>query len=275
MKLLSFLSDSPLFAYSLIAMVITGSIILSFAESMSSANSEGELKPAGFAVVELFTSQGCSSCPPADRNLSELAREYRDKPVYLLSFHVDYWDYLGWKDPFSDKNYSDRQRRYATAFRSSRIYTPQMVVNGSQEFVGSRRGEARSNIDRALGGESRAAALAVSVRPDGQTAHITVDNLPDTDDLMLNVALVQRAADNEVNRGENRGRHLSHANVVRDFESIRLDGKSTESSTLTIPVNVSLSNLECIAYLQDRQTMQVTLAGRTELPKAGMSSSSQ
>ena len=102
------------------------------------------------AVVELFTSQGCSSCPPADRLLSKLARDprYQGK-VIPLSFHVDYWNSIGWTDPFSSNRWSERQRVYAgRVFHSNRIYTPQVVVNGRSECVGNSEGEVTGRIAR-------------------------------------------------------------------------------------------------------------------------------
>src|SRR6185295_6297026 len=108
-------------------------------------------------VVELFTSQGCSSCPPADRLLSTLRSDPRVVP---LAFHVDYWNYIGWTDPFSSARWSQRQQAYARAFASNRIYTPQLVVNGTSECVGSNEGEGRQRIAKA---EAAAADGQVSV----------------------------------------------------------------------------------------------------------------
>src|SRR5947209_3544323 len=88
----------------------------------------------GFAVVELFTSEGCSSCPAADETLAKVAREYPEN-VYVLGFHVDYWDRLGWKDVYSSADYTNRQREYAQQFNLNSIYTPEVVVNGRVEFV--------------------------------------------------------------------------------------------------------------------------------------------
>src|SRR5262245_9342561 len=103
---------------------------------------------ARFALLELFTSEGCSSCPPADALLARLASEARNagRRVYALSFHVDYWDRLGWKDRYSSAAYSKRQGEYARRFRLASLYTPQLVVNGEQEMVGS---DARS-VEAAL-----------------------------------------------------------------------------------------------------------------------------
>ena len=97
-------------------------------------------------LVELFTSQGCSSCPPADRLLLDLAAD-EDLDIVPLAFHVDYWNYIGWKDPFSDAAWSDRQRAYAAAARSHRIYTPQLVFDGREHHVGRSEAQSRAAID--------------------------------------------------------------------------------------------------------------------------------
>src|SRR6476620_3102500 len=107
----------------------------------------------GFAVVELFTSEGCSSCPPADAVLARLAADTRDRglAVYPLAFHVDYWDRLGWRDPHSAKAYTDRQYAYAAALGAAgQVYTPQMVVNGTAAFAGSNAREADRQVAAAL-----------------------------------------------------------------------------------------------------------------------------
>jgi hypothetical protein len=99
-------------------------------------------------IVELFTSQGCSSCPSADKNLAEIVEnaERNHEPVYGLSFHVDYWNHLGWKDPYSNRAFTERQRNYAKLMNSESIYTPQIVINGENEFVGSNVKSIRGTI---------------------------------------------------------------------------------------------------------------------------------
>ena len=103
----------------------------------------------GFAVLELFTSEGCSSCPPADQLIGEIEKQYKDQPVYILAYHVDYWNNLSWKDKFSSVENSKRQQQYSQALRSQ-VYTPQLVVNGKKEFVGSDRDAVESAIQTAL-----------------------------------------------------------------------------------------------------------------------------
>ncbi|HLX67565.1 MAG TPA: DUF1223 domain-containing protein, partial [Puia sp.] len=119
----------------------------------------------GFAVVELFTSEGCSSCPPADQLVARIQQEDQDQPVYILVFHVDYWDRLGWKDAFSDKRYTQRQNLYASWLNLQSIYTPQIVVNGRKEFVGSQESTLRnaihSSLDEAPGAELTLSAITL------------------------------------------------------------------------------------------------------------------
>src|SRR5437899_2881738 len=102
-------------------------------------------------VVELFTSQGCSSCPAADKNLAEIIEkaEANGQQVIGLSFHVDYWNYIGWKDPYSKAEFTERQRKYALRMNSENIYTPQMIVNGESEFVGSDKNTSTKEIGKA------------------------------------------------------------------------------------------------------------------------------
>ena len=104
----------------------------------------------GFAVVELFTSEGCSSCPPADAVIAKLEKENTDKSIYILAFHVDYWNRLGWKDVFSSADYSKRQNDYARFLHLQSVYTPQIVVDGKTEFVGSEENTLRAAIHTSL-----------------------------------------------------------------------------------------------------------------------------
>src|ERR1700730_14813133 len=104
----------------------------------------------GFAVVELFTSEGCSSCPPADELVARIQKENNDQPVYILAFHVDYWNNLGWKDSFSSSAFSKRQNQYADWLNLRSVYTPQVILNGRKEFVGSDEGLLRNAIKAGL-----------------------------------------------------------------------------------------------------------------------------
>ena len=170
-------------------------------------------------VVELFTSEGCSSCPPADALLAELAGR---TDVLALSFHVDYWDRLGWKDPFSSPDATQRQHGYAELLGLATVYTPQMVVDGRWQAVGSDRSE----VEQALGSaRSNRHGVPVALAVDHGRAQITLGQGGDgvAGDLLL-VGFDRRHI-TAVSRGENGGRTLSHVDVVRSIEEIgQFDG---------------------------------------------------
>ena len=165
-------------------------------------------------VVELFTSEGCSSCPPADALLAELARR---PDVLALSFHVDYWDRLGWKDPFSSRAATDRQSRYAKLLKLATVYTPQIVVDGRWEAVGSDR----ADVERALELARRdPPEVPVTLALDHGQAQIALG--PGGGVAAASVLLIgfDRRHVTAVKRGENSGRTLAHVDVVRGVEEI-------------------------------------------------------
>ncbi len=184
------------------------------------------------AVVELFTSEGCSSCPPADALLERIDAEARKRaqPVYCLSFHVDYWDHLGWKDRFSEESITQRQTAYSQHLGLKSSDTPQMIVNGTEQFLGSDKKLATSALKAAL---SQIAPVSLDVTTSASDQEVTVNcqvrNAPPN--ALLCVAWVDATATSAPNRGENQGRQLQHVNVVRDFQSVTLtpdfDGKVT------------------------------------------------
>jgi hypothetical protein len=200
-------------------------------------------------VIELFTSQGCSSCPVADRNLSQLLNESRKgtKEIYALSFHVDYWNYIGWKDPYSQKLFTERQRIYAEKLESS-VYTPQMIVNGEVEFVGSSLAEARNAINKTAAKKSnyQIQILEWSIKDNKILFSYTLNRPPENE--TLNIALVERDLQNYVPKGENEGRTLHHDNVVKQFKSIRLE----KSGMIEIEIaKENKQNTSVILYIQD------------------------
>src|SRR5271154_6196566 len=159
------------------------------------------------AVVELFTSEGCSSCPPADAALAEMVANARKSgtPVFPLEFHVDYWNNLGWTDRFSDAAYSRRQSDYARAFRADEVYTPQMIVNGTDQFVGSDRDAAKRAIDAALA-KSASATITVTVSSSGAGSYrVSYAVVGAGRGTAVNVAVVERGLKTTVGGGENGG----------------------------------------------------------------------
>jgi hypothetical protein len=219
-------------------------------------------QPPGFAVVELFTSEGCSSCPPAD----EVAARLRDakKNVFILAYHVDYWDRLGWKDPFSNSFSSKRQQDYAAALGLNNIYTPQMVVNGETEFVGSDETRLLQTVDRDLR-QSDPVSLSLRAAQDpGNQIRVTCST-ESSENLSLQVALVQDHAETNVHRGENAGKLLHHVNIVRDLKTVSMfRGSSTLSFQL--PSGISAADCRVIAFLQENQHGRIRGAAATAIP---------
>jgi hypothetical protein len=224
--------------------------------------------PAVPVVVELFTSEGCSSCPPADEVLTELvsSQSVPGAEVIALGEHVDYWDSLGWRDPFSSAAFSARQRAYDSAvFKSGQVYTPQMVVNGRYEFIGSsmpaaRRAIAAAVVDR----EDLDVMLNVDrVAPGALTIHVEVGptadrRAPATAEVML--AVVENGLVTSVERGENRGRVLHHSAVTRLLTSIG----TTESRTgwtgdhrLAVDAAWKTDALALVAFVQERSSRRI------------------
>ena len=221
----------------------------------------------GFAVVELFTSEGCSSCPPADELVARVQQEDKGLPVYILAFHVDYWDRLGWKDAFSDKAYSDRQRQYAAWLRLSSIYTPQVVVNGRQEFVGSESDALHAAIQTGLQqqGEVQLTLSGLQLNNGKLDWQCRVDGAGGRAHAALVVALVERSAVTKVGAGENSGKTLSHVQIVRQFAMAAPDGKGNSAGKLDWPEGIAPGQAEVIAFLQDQEDGKIIAATRSQV----------
>ncbi|MEM7302088.1 MAG: DUF1223 domain-containing protein [Pseudomonadota bacterium] len=169
------------------------------------------------AVVELFTSQGCNSCPPADKILASYAES---KDVLALSWHVDYWNYLGWKDTFSKAEFTDRQRRYAISMRRRQIYTPQAVVNGLDHVVGSRGGDLR-NMIRAHEKAGKSPNVPISVQHNGNSIKVDIQSDDAAHaDATLWMVYFNRSGKVKIARGENRGKTITYHNVVRGTQML-------------------------------------------------------
>jgi len=225
--------------------------------------SPGKSSAPSFALVELFTSEGCSSSPPADDLLAEIVAEFRarNQPVFALAFHVDYWNSLGWEDPFSTSAYSERQRRYAQVSDSRLVYTPQMIVNGKQEFVGSSRAKAYRSIKSAL---AQPAQITLTLGK-SKTSHdrflaLDYEVSQALTDAVLHIALVEQGIVQQVPRGENAGRTLRHENVVRVLKTVSLNKTLQGQVLLPIPSSIVLENSSVIGYVQDSTTMRVLAA---------------
>ena len=232
--------------------------------------------PQGPVVVELFTSQGCSSCPPADRLLSRLAQDPKlAGRVIPLAFHVDYWDYIGWQDPFSSPRWSQRQKDYARTFRSNRIYTPQLVVGGRTECVGSKEGEVRKRIDEALAAPP-AGRVTLAVEPPTPEGHLRVkvgaalSRAAGPRDLDVWVAVFQAGLVTPVGAGENASRTLHNDYVVRRLEkAFTLPGTAGAQRSGEVVLGLDkrwkMGDLGVAAFLQDPATLQIHGAYSTRI----------
>lgn len=240
----------------------------------ASAAPDGERTPV---VVELFTSEGCSSCPPADRVLEQLVREQpvAAAEVIGLGQHVDYWDQLGWRDRFSSSALTNRQRVYADAFRVDSIYTPQMVVDGRTEFVGSNAGAARQAIVQAAAAPHGRIDLSIeSSSADAVNAIIAISGLPapgkgDHDEAI--VAVTENNLKSDVRRGENRGRTLTHAAVVRSLTAVGQVASGAGAASFTVP-KIALgpdwdrSRLTVVAFVQESRSRRIVAAAAKPIP---------
>ncbi|XDA99896.1 DUF1223 domain-containing protein [Sulfitobacter sp. LCG007] len=185
-------------------------------------NAEEGAPARSTVVVELFTSQGCSSCPPADELMEELAK--RDD-VIALALHVDYWDYIGWKDDFADPKYAQRQKKYAMRAGRHSIYTPQMIVNGTTDIVGTHP----KQLEKAIAEHrARPAAVDLDLHRDGDV--VTISAVPLRQDMLpMDVQLLryQPARQAEITRGENAGKTIHYVNVTEGWTLLgQWDGKA-------------------------------------------------
>lgn len=202
----------------------------------------------GPIIVELFTSQGCSSCPPADRLLASLAR---DPAIATLSFHVDYWNDLGWADPYSQPAWTDRQHAYARALGDTRVYTPELVIDGAIGMVGSQTTAVRDAITKAV----KPARLDASATWSASALEVTA-RAPSDGDVWVAVWETERTV--KVTRGENAGATLSNSHVVRRLERIAAAGRA---ATATIKLDPSWREIGAVAFAQ-RPDRRITASAR-------------
>ncbi len=228
-------------------------------DSKKMANKKELPDSKGFAVIELFTSEGCSSCPPADALVGKILRENKQN-VYILSFHVDYWDRLGWKDDFSQPAFSNRQKQYARYLSLDGVYTPQIVVNGTDQFVGSNEAHLRSSINN----PNQQSDIAIEASKTNNTSiHLSYKIEGNNSDL-INIALIQPEAVTEVKRGENGGRKLHHVNIVRELRTIQPTA-NTGSLDIEIPKELHEMAFKVIAYTQQKNNFKITGAAQIQI----------
>jgi hypothetical protein len=212
-----------------------------------------------FVILELFTSEGCSDCPDAERYLNEIAlKSWADRDyIYALSFHVDYWNKLGWQDIFSKRSFSDRQRGYRTSLGNEVVYTPQLIINGQEDYVGTDREKIQPAIEKALQNEPK---VYFTITPNESWSSVEIDPISisenvDAERYDIHLAIVERGLSTDVLRGENEGEKLDHENIVRQFQSQKWDSKKMDI-TLTHD-NVLTEKFSLIVFIQDPETKEI------------------
>lgn len=201
------------------------------------------------AVVELFTSQGCSSCPPADKIIGELAD---DPSIIAMSMPIDYWDYLGWKDTLADSRFSARQRAYSRMRGDREVYTPQVVVNGSAHVLGSDRAGIENAIGKTIENDS-VMSVPVTMSLAGKQINVSVaaSKVPAVSRGEVWICSIARSVPISIGRGENRGREIVYHNVVRNLLKVGDWNGSPESWTVPIE-NLLRDGVDgAVVYVQD------------------------
>ena len=218
-------------------------------------------------LVELFTSEGCSSCPPADRVLAQLESEQPNKnaEIITLALHVDYWDNIGWKDKFSSALYSQRQNVYGQAFKIGQIYTPQMVVDGEKQFVGSSLSEANKAITESAKDEKANVELAAS----DNSLKIKISDVPKHENASVFLAIAEDNLSTSVKGGENSGRKLDHTSVVRELKSIGSLTAQQNSFDNSVAVQMQpdwkKENLKFVVFVQENGSRKILGVNRISL----------
>ncbi len=212
-------------------------------------------------VLELFTSQGCSSCPPADRLLASYANR---EDIAALSFHVDYWNKLGWKDPFSDHLFSERQENYALS-SGSNVYTPQVIINGEKEMVGSDENKIAQTIKQFQKQQTSSQIIIDEINTDNNIVSVTYSLKGKFNNSVINVALVQKKITTSIKAGENKGVTLTNYNVVRNFKTINSFAAEKNATTIDLVSGIDKKDLSIILFLQDVSSHKIYAAAKSSL----------
>jgi len=217
----------------------------------------------GFVVLELFTSEGCNSCPPAEDLLEKIDKGVNGRPIYVLSYHVDYFDNLGWKDVFGSPENTKRQQKYSNWLRAH-VYTPQLVINGTKEFVGSDEREIYTAIEQQLR-LKQGAEFLLTTQKTGSLLKVVYQAKGSQANDELVLTLVQKNGRTDVKRGENVGRTLSHIQIVRNISTVSLRDAKSGSADLVIPKSLDTAQWEVIGLLQNRKTGAISAVNKIKV----------
>jgi hypothetical protein len=234
------------------------------AKSKTQKNTIQTANSNGFAVVELFTSEGCSSCPPADELMAKLQSETKDQNIYFLAYHVDYWDRLGWKDQFSSHEFTNRQQQYQNWLNLYVMYTPQFIINGTTEFAGYNEVGLSKKISDVLAIKQNS-SLELTVKSGDKNSlniHFKTNQIQKNTDLFI--AVVQKEAISKVARGENKGNTLHHVQIVRKLKGFPVLEKE-DNLTIAKPSDFDSKNWEVIGFIQNTSTGKVSATAKADL----------
>ncbi len=248
-----------------IPLIILPVIILVFCSGSTSGDkhkSNTLLVSNKIVLIELFTSQGCSSCPSADRLLGSYANR---KDVAALSFHVDYWNRLGWKDPFSNAQFSKRQNFYASAFKASGVYTPQLIINGEREMVGSDKNKIDRTINELQKQQLSSQIIIDEIKTDNNKVSVIYSVRGKVTNSIMNVALVQNKILTSIKSGENKGLMLTNYNVVRYFKSINSFGAEKNTIMMDLVSGIDKKEFSLVLFLQDAVSNKIYTATKSSL----------
>jgi hypothetical protein len=226
-------------------------------------------------LVELFTSEGCSSCPPADALLTDMDKRqpFPTVDVIAIEEHVDYWDQQGWKDPFSSPDWTYRQNDYAAVLHTGSPYTPEMVVDGTQGFTGSRGPLAKAAVEKAASEKKAAVEVSEVSPPQGKSVTLKIGvgqlfNAAPKDTAQVLLAITETGLHVAVKDGENAGHELQHSAVLREMKLIGVVGKNGQEfsaqPTVKFDSDWKLANLRAVVFVQEKKSRRVL--GAAELP---------
>lgn len=210
-------------------------------------------------LVELYTSEGCSSCPPADKALASLQEEQPTPKaeIITLAFHVDYWNHLGWQDKFSSPVFSQRQQFYANKLSNGTSYTPQMVVDGTFEFVGSNLGKAKQFISDA----AKSTKAKIELERKSESLRVNISEAPKHSDATIYLAIAEDNLASDVKKGENSGTKLKHISVVRELRFVgnfpAVSQSFSAEHQFQIQPDWKRENLKLVVFIQEKQSRKI------------------
>lgn len=257
------------------AFLLLGAVALSVHSGLSQAPMKSSGSPRHAVIVELFTSEGCSDCPPADALLAQLEAKQpvAGAEVIGIEEHVDYWDHQGWRDPYSSAEWTDRQREYAIVLRSESIYTPEMIVDGTTGFIGSRARQSLQIIEQAaIPAKTDVSITASTAEKNKENLAVRVGQVvgaKDRDTPEVWLAITESGLHTAVTSGENSGRELRHASVLRRLQRLGAADPRAKGTSFALQRVVSLDsrwirpNLRAVVFVQERKSKRILGAAAT------------